>query len=60
MVHRIHGLVTFECDTCGQQLDTETRDWNVALTQMRESGWSARKIGQDWIHACDECQNDHD
>lgn len=55
MIHRIHGKITFECDTCGENLDTESRDFEVARATMLESSWTCRKVGRDWIHTCDEC-----
>lgn len=57
MVHRIHGNVVFECDACGEELDTETPDFASALVMMRAEDWRARKFGQDWVHSCPDCQN---
>jgi hypothetical protein len=55
MIQRIHGKVTFECDRCGEVLNTAEGDFQDALQTLRESGWKAKKIGDDWTHICDEC-----
>lgn len=56
MLTRIAGNIVFECDRCADILDTEEKDFGDALGVMRDSGWKAEKIGQDWSHSCDACE----
>jgi hypothetical protein len=56
MLTRIGGKIVFECDQCADTLDTEESDFGDALGVMRDSGWKAVKIGQDWSHRCDACK----
>lgn len=56
MKTRIHGKHVFECDACGDSLETDTSDWREALQAMRDTDWQARQIGSDWIHTCNACK----
>ena len=55
MLDRQHGNIVFECDVCGETLDSDTRDFNEALRILKNESWSARKIGVDWCHSCSDC-----
>ena len=55
MLDRQKGLLVVECDTCGDVLDTETKDFDEARACMQRNGWKVRKIGRDWIHGCAGC-----
>ena len=55
MLDRQHGKICFECDVCGDTLDSYTRDFNEALRTLNNESWKARKIGVDWVHSCPEC-----
>jgi predicted RNA-binding Zn-ribbon protein involved in translation (DUF1610 family) len=55
MLDRQHGKIIFECDVCGDTLESDTRDFNEALLTLKNESWSARKIGSDWVHSCPEC-----
>ncbi|WP_439392362.1 hypothetical protein ACRQ5Q_22465 [Bradyrhizobium sp. PMVTL-01] len=55
MLDRQHGKFVVECDSCGDTLQTDTRDFEEAREVMRLNDWKARKIGRDWIHGCPEC-----
>lgn len=55
MLDRQHGRLVFECDACGQTLDTETREFNEALRMMRDASWRAQQVGGDWVHTCAGC-----
>lgn len=55
MIDRQHGKIVFECDSCDEVLDTGERDFQVAWTLAQEEGWSARKIGDEWLHGCPSC-----
>lgn len=57
---KIHGLHNFECDACGEVLETDTKDWTEALRIMRSSDWRANQIGKDWVHTCFGCTEEAD
>lgn len=57
MMDKQKGDFVFECDSCGQSLETEQADFNTAINMMRRAGWTARKHGKDWVHGCDGCGN---
>ena len=55
MLDRQLGEYIFECDVCGDVLNTDDRDFNAARDALTNSGWKARKIGSDWCHSCPAC-----
>ena len=58
MLDRQYGMIVFECDSCSEVLKTETRDFDDALAILKRNQWKAQKVGQDWIHACPNCEID--
>jgi hypothetical protein len=51
--------ITFECDGCGDELDTELVDFGDAKEVANEEGWRLRKEdGGDWLNLCPDCAND--
>lgn len=54
MIDRQKGQYVFECDACGDTLETDTDDFNEANTSRRDFGWLAEKVGRDWLHFCSE------
>lgn len=55
----IMRIIVFECDDCGEELNTETEDWNEAIEQMRTEEWRAVKSYDEWEHYCPDCKADH-
>lgn len=55
MMDRQNGDIIFECDHCGDTLDTETGDFSEAWAQAKSDGWNTRKVGSDWFHSCPGC-----
>lgn len=57
-VSREQGIVVFQCDgkRCAEIYEADTKDFNEALNEFRETGWVTRKIGNDWLHVCPDCQ----
>ena len=55
MMTRIHGQVHFECDDCGDVLDTESKDFDSAVLILKNENWSSEKIGDVWRHCCPLC-----
>jgi hypothetical protein len=60
MLTHIHGRHVFECDACGETLETETKDFSEALRIMRSAEWRARQVGSDWVHTCFGCAEEGD
>jgi len=55
MIDRQNGDVVFECDMCGEVLESATSDFNSAWNQAKRDGWRAKKIGTEWAHECPKC-----
>lgn len=51
----IKGEVVFECDTCGETFGYDGPDFARVWSAAKREGWTARKVGQDWVHKCNEC-----
>lgn len=56
VLDRQGGDVYFECDGCGEVLETGTGDFSSALNLMRRERWRAVKFGEDWNHYCPDCR----
>lgn len=56
MISRDHSDLIFECDTCGETLETHDDDWNVAWNMAKRDGWRSRKVNDEWEHVCPECE----
>lgn len=55
MLDRQGGTIHFECDSCDATLDSETNDFDDARTHMKSEGWRAVKLGNKWLHFCQDC-----
>lgn len=55
MMTRIHEKLAFECDFCGDPLETGKREFEDAIKALRKAGWTSSKIEGAWHHYCDEC-----
>lgn len=55
MMDRQKGMVVFECDGCGEVLDTEKRQLLDANEVRREAGWKAIEGDGEWKHKCPGC-----
>lgn len=55
MIDRQHGKLIFECDSCPETFEPETRDFDEAWSAAKAEGWTARKLGKDWLHGCPAC-----
>lgn len=55
MIDRQNGDLVFECDTCGETLESGTSDFNSAWNQAKRDGWRAKKVGTEWVHECPNC-----
>lgn len=59
MIHRNHQMFEFECDDCGETLDTSETEWTEAMRVMKNAGWVSRKNGNSWEHFCPQCEGFH-
>ncbi len=55
MIDRQHGYIVFECDGCGDTLETGEREWNDAMSEFRSESWRAFKDDDGWNHYCPSC-----
>ena len=53
-----NGEITFECDSCGEEIHTDEADFQSALAVMKAEGWTSKKVGGDWEHTCPGCAAD--
>jgi len=57
MIDRQHGQVVFECDDCGQTLETGESDFGDAMNAYKDEGWRSKKERTGWLHLCPDCIN---
>lgn len=55
MLDRQYGKLVVQCDTCGASQESDpgtefTPFWNG----LKQDGWRAIKVGEDWTHECPE------
>lgn len=57
MMDRQHGKIVFECDACGDTLETGEREFSDAWDMAKSDGWRVRKIEPSnvWVHSCPKC-----
>ncbi len=55
MITRVHGRIVFECDDCGELLETGVADFTEANIARREEHWTSQKVSDVWMHYCEEC-----
>jgi len=59
MIEFIHGQAHAVCDGCGEEhVDGPFDSFEEARSAMKSDGWSATKVGEDWINLCPTCQED--
>lgn len=56
IIYRRYYGVAFECDSCGDQFDTEHHDFREALDRVKHNDWAIRNIDGQWCHICPDCQ----
>jgi hypothetical protein len=58
--HRVKRVVHFECDDCGETLDSETTDFDTAWQFAKAEGWKAYDADErGWVHYCPDCKDGH-
>lgn len=55
-IQRSYGDIEFECDSCGDTLETFTDDFADAKAFLDHNGWLTRKDVETgkWKHYCDQ------
>lgn len=64
MLDRQKGKLFFECDGCGEVLETEQSIMDDARRVFQDNGWSAQAVEgrgrqgatTDWKHYCPDCK----
>ena len=53
MIHREHGKIVIECDSCSELFEGE-RDAEFAQVwaEAKRDGWKTKKVGTEWVHGC--------
>lgn len=60
MLDNQKGCIVFECDNCGNVLETGARNFEAARNCLRRQGWHPYKEGNEWKHSCDDCERKAD
>jgi hypothetical protein len=58
MLDRQKGHLVFECDSCDAVFESDTGDFVDAWNAAKGEGWKAKKIRNEWVHACPGCEVD--
>lgn len=53
--HYRDRTMSFECDQCGEEFDTDTDDFHDALAEAKDNGWKAQIELGEWQHFCENC-----
>lgn len=48
--------ITFTCDQCGDDYESDTDDWHDALAEFKDQGGVARQDCGEWMHLCQDCK----
>lgn len=56
-LHREHGCIQFECDTCGDTLNTGELDFRDAKQVLDGDRWQTKKEDDEWAHYCPSCRS---
>lgn len=55
MMDRQKGDLVFECDGCGEVLETDTSNFEAAQSVLKRNGWKPEKNNDIWEHYCNGC-----
>jgi predicted RNA-binding Zn-ribbon protein involved in translation (DUF1610 family) len=62
MIHKNHGQLSVECDSCGDQMDTDDQytveEFNDFVKVIKSEGWQISKEGDEWRHTCPNCEGE--
>lgn len=55
MVCKFSDDIVFNCDNCGELIDTETKSFRDSLDFIKSEGWIISKDEEGkWMHFCNE------
>lgn len=54
---RHERVISWRCDGCKGDLESNTSDFREALALLRENHWVARNEGGTWHHYCEDCRD---
>ena len=57
-VIRDHGELSFECDSCGDLLDTGMTEFDAAFAYAKREGWRVVRTEGEWQHRCPDCEDE--
>lgn len=58
-MHRLFGSYIYECDGCGEELDTDETEFDDAHRRREAADWQAKKDDSgEWVHYCPACKGD--
>jgi hypothetical protein len=53
MIHREHGKIVIECDSCDELFEGDgDAEFAQVWAEAKRNGWKTRKIGAEWVHGC--------
>lgn len=59
MIERQYGKIIFICDSCGDSLETDTKDFEEARQRGRDAGIRTFKSRSGaWMNYCSECEGE--
>ena len=54
-IKRYGAVITFECDECGDTLETRENDFKTAVREAKDEGWRMFQDDDGWSHHCPDC-----
>ena len=54
------GVYEVECDDCGEGDAFNADDWQDLMSQMKDDGWTKKKVDDEWEHYCPACSGNDD
>lgn len=54
------GVYDVECNDCGLFVTFNADDRPDLMAQMKDDGWTKKKIDDEWEHYCPICSGDDD
>jgi transcription elongation factor Elf1 len=59
MIDKQHGKFILICDNCNDAFEFgKGEDFEDVRNYIKSEGWQTVKVGEDWLHYCDECRRE--
>lgn len=57
-IENFGGIVTLECDICGEEADGDFDTFHEAVDWKKDktNGWTSKKIEGNWHDLCPDCR----